>query len=250
MSLVTSFWKDTQSEKVKYLISRCTGQSQEHLRNQRDLNRQAGKDFAYEDAKEALKGPYFTEDPKKESHRLVVLEGIKQGTFSVKQYIQYSCGHMSRLDSKDEDKRAWLLRGLNDQDFKGICMVTYGLEGDKASVLSLSQHILALDSLAVSSRKKPVGSSGHGASVQGKGKGKVAGLGIQGGIQKSKPKPKPAHAEDLSFRARQALMKEGKCFACKQKGHNQANAGLCPMHPRHADAVAGRLSAMQVDPKN
>ena len=46
----------SDSEKVKYLISRCTGQSQEHLRNQRDFNRQASKDFTYEDAKEALKG--------------------------------------------------------------------------------------------------------------------------------------------------------------------------------------------------
>lgn len=174
------------------------------------------------------------------SHRLVVLDGIKQGTYSVKQYIQYHCGHMSRLDSKDEDKCAWLLRGLNNQDFRAVCMVTYGLEGDKASVLSLSQYNLTLDRVADSGRTKPVGGSGHGASVQGKGKGKVAGLGIQGGIQKSKPKPKPAHAEDLSFKARQTLMREGKCFACKQKGHNQTNAAACPMHPRHADAMAGR----------
>ena len=207
----------------------------------------AGKDFSYEDAKEALEGLYFTEDPKTESHRLVVLDGIKQGNFSVKQYIQHHCSHTSKLDSKDEDKRAWLLRGLNDEDFRAVCRVTYNLEGDKASVLSLSQHILTLDPLFDSGRKKPVGVSVHGASVQGKGKGKVTGLGIQGGIQKSKPKPKPAHAENLSFKARQALMKEGKCFACKQKGHNQTDAAACSMHPRHADAVAGRLSAMQVD---
>ena len=184
----------------------------------------------------------------------MVLDGIKQGNFSVKQYIQHQCGHMSRLDSKDEDKRAWLLRGLNDEDFRAIRKLTYNHEGDKASVLSLSQHILTLDPLYDSGRTKPVAGSGHGAFVQGKGKGKVAGrvtgLGTQGGIQKSKPKPKPAHVEDLSFKARQALMKEGKCFACKQKGHNQTNAAACSMHLKHADAVAGRLSAMQVDSKN
>ncbi|DBA96095.1 TPA: hypothetical protein ACH3X1_001590 [Trebouxia sp. C0004] len=158
---------------------------------------------------------------------------------------------MSRLDNKDEDKRAWLLRGLNDQAFRAMCMVTYGYEGDKASVLALSKHILALDCLADSVRSKSVaGGSGHGASVQGKGKGKVAGLGTQRGIQKSKPKPKPAHAEVLTFKARQALMKEGKCFACKQKGHNQSDAVACSMHPRHTVAVAGRLSAMQVNSKN
>ena len=55
-----------------------------------------GKIQTLEDAKEALKGLYFTEDPKPESHSLVVLDGIKQGTYSVKQYIQYRCGHMSK----------------------------------------------------------------------------------------------------------------------------------------------------------
>ena len=163
------------SEKIKYLVSRCTGQSQGHLRNQRDLNKQAGKDFTFEDAKEALKGLYFTEDPKTGSHRLVVLDGIKQGNSSVKQYIQHLCSHVSRLDSSDEDKRAWLLRGLSDEDFRAICKVTYHPEGDKASVLSLSQHILKLDPLYDSGRTKPVGGSGHGASVQGKGKRMVGG---------------------------------------------------------------------------
>ncbi|DBA91642.1 TPA: hypothetical protein ACH3X1_003248 [Trebouxia sp. C0004] len=156
---------------------------------------------------------------------------------------------MSRLDSKGEDKRAWLLRRLNDQAFRQTCLVTYGCEGDKASVISWSKHILALDCTAHSVRSKSVaGGSGRGASVQGKGKGKVAGLGTQGGIQK--PKPKPAHAEVLTFKARQALMEEGKCFPCKQAGHNQSNAAACSMHPQHGDAVAGRLSAMQVDSKN
>ena len=32
-------------EKLKYLISRCSGSLQEHLRNQRDLNRRAGKEY-------------------------------------------------------------------------------------------------------------------------------------------------------------------------------------------------------------
>ncbi|DBA96130.1 TPA: hypothetical protein ACH3X1_015616 [Trebouxia sp. C0004] len=83
----------------------------------------------------------------------------------------------------------------------------------------------------------------HTSFALGKGKGKVADL------QKSKPKPEPAHAEVLTFEARQALMQEGKCSACKQKGHNKNDAVACAMHPRHTDAGADHLSAMQVDSK-
>ena len=68
--------------------------------------------------------------------------GLKlQGPYSVQSYVQHIDGHTSWLDSKDEGKHAWLLRGLDDEAFQPTCMVTYGCKGDKnikASVAFLS----------------------------------------------------------------------------------------------------------------
>ena len=41
-------------EKLEYLISRCSGSPQLHLRNERDLNRQAGNGYSYKDGHESL----------------------------------------------------------------------------------------------------------------------------------------------------------------------------------------------------
>ena len=239
------------SEKLKYLVSRCVGHPQDHIRDQRDLNRKAGKAYTYEHAKESLKGVFWTVYPRVESHRQVVVEGVKQGDRTVKQYVQYIGSHLAKINSTEEDKRTYLLTGLADEQFRQTCLVTYGRKGDEATVSSLQQHILALDGFANTYRSgKGAGQSAKGVTVQGKGKGKGAGLGAQGGVQKPKPKAqgKPAHAKNQSPLDRQRLAKERRCFACEEVGHTQRDSKRCTLHPDY-EANKG-LAGMQVDPKN
>ena len=233
-------------EKLKYLVSRCTGSPQEHLRNQRDFNRKAGKGYTYKDGHESLISLYFTADPKEESRRLIVQKGVFQGRRTVKEYVHEILPHLTRIDSTDEDKRSYLMQGVGDQSFRQVCMTTYGHKGAEATVASLAKHILALDALADSVRGTG-GQSEGSMAVQGKAKGKGVDLGAKGGIQKPKSKAKPAHASALGFKERQQLIKDNKCFVCREVGHNQNDAKRCTRHPDHAKVIGKGVAAMQVD---
>ena len=236
---------DKDSERLRYLIRRCSGHPQEHLRSQRDLHSKAGKVFTYEHAKEALRSLFFTVDPKTESHRLVVVEGITQGRRTVKAYVQDITSHMSRLSSTDEDTRSYLLQGLSDETFRQTAMATFVGRGEVVTVTDLSKHLLELAQLC----DRPAKDAGAGRVVSGQGKAKGAALGAQGGVQKPGALGKPAHAKTLSFQQRQQLKRDRKCFACGEVGHTQHDADKCSKHPKHA-AVGTGLAAMQVDPKN
>ncbi|DBA87872.1 TPA: hypothetical protein ACH3X1_016777 [Trebouxia sp. C0004] len=195
----------SDSEKVKYLISRCTGHTQEHLRKQRDLNRQSSP----------------MRMPRRHSGVCTSLRIPRRNLIVwwfwmalCKGPIQFSSTYSTTVD---------ICPGLT------VRMRTSVLGCSGVPIIRPSGQHAWLRMAAKETR------------ARAKARWLVW---VPKGVSRSQS---PKLSQHTLSKARQALMKEGKCFACKQKGHNQTNAAACAMHPRHADAVAGRLSAMQVD---
>ena len=214
--------------KVRIFISKLQGQPRETIDQKLKMEPAA---CTYEGCKEALRRMFQAHDPVAKSEALL-RAGFKQGKRTVVQYVQDILPHLRRCRSSTSDQVDYMLKGLNSEGLRmgvSICQSTPDYEWP--DIEKLSAHIMVpakrqdsvTDGLGGSGSSKGSLANGHGKGGRGR-----ADLGAQGGIRK----PKPSYAPSIPKQDRISLRSEGKCFACKQKGHIQTDP-VCPKHPDH-----------------
>ncbi|KAL3138063.1 hypothetical protein ABBQ38_005295 [Trebouxia sp. C0009 RCD-2024] len=214
--------------KVSIFVSKLEGQPRETIDQKCKMEPLT---CTYEGCKLALRQMYSAHDPVAKSEALL-RAGFKQGKRSVIEYVQDILPHLRRCRSSMIDQVDYMLKGLNDEGFRlGVSTCQTSPDYEWPDIEKLSAHIMVTAKRMDSVTGGTAGSgSSKGGAANGSGKGGKgkADLGAQGGIRK----PKPSHAPTLPMKDRISLRSEGKCFACKQKGHIQTDTA-CPRHPDH-----------------
>lgn len=212
--------------KINIFVSKLQGQPRETL--DQKLKTEPGTS-TYEGCKQALRQMYQAHDPVAKSEALL-RSGFKQGRRTVIEYVQAILPHLRRCRSSMPDQVDYLLKGLNNEGFRmgvSTCQSTRDYEWPDIEMLSahIMQSAKRMDAVVGLAEAGP--SKGGSANGRSRGRGKAA-LGAQGGIRK----PKPNHAPSLPLKDRISLRSEGRCYACKEKGHIQTDT-VCPRHPDH-----------------